>query len=405
MPYFRYKAVNAAGEIVEGEMEGLDRLFVISRLQDDGCMPVRADEIDGKSDQARSRWRPGHGKLAIGDLALMSHELGTLLRAGLSMDRALTVLAPLAAKPINRVFVARILDKVRSGTTLSEALDQQSDVLPSYYVGMVRAGEASNNLGPIFVRLAQLLNRTKTVRDKVRSALLYPAIVLVVAFFTIAILVTVVVPQFRPMFEDAGVALPWSTEMIVALGDLLRSHWWALLAAVAALGAGVRQHYRQAAGRIFWDRTFLKLPIIGTLILKLEVARFARTLGTLLENGIAELTALEIATSTVTNHAVANGLSNVGARLRRGDGWSVPLREIEAFPELAVQLIQVGEESGQLDAMLIQTADIFDEDAQRLLERLLTLLVPVITIVLGLIVAAIIGSMLTAILSTYNLPV
>ena len=405
MPYFRYKAVNAAGEIVEGEMEGLDRLFVISRLQDDGCMPVRADEIDGKSDQARSRWRRRHGRLAIGDLALMSHEMGTLLRAGLPVDRALAVLVPLAGKPVNRIFVGRILDKVRLGATLSEALEQQSDVLPSYYVGMVRAGEASNNLGTIFARLSELLNRTRKVRERVRSALLYPAIVLVVAFFTIAILLIVVVPQFRPMFEDAGVALPWSTEMIVALGDLLRMHWWALLAATAALAVGVRHHYGHAAGRIFWDTIFLNLPVFGALILKLEVARFARTLGTLLENGIAELTALEIATTTVTNRAVGNGLSSVGARLRRGDGWSAPLRDTEAFPELAVQLIQVGEEAGQLDVMLIQTADIFDDDAQRLLERLLTLLVPVITIMLGLMVAAIIGSMLTAILSTYNLPV
>jgi general secretion pathway protein F len=405
MPYFRYKAVNSAGEIVEGEMEGLDRLFVIGRLHDDGCVPVRADEIDSSSGHAWSWWHLGHGKLTTGDLALMTHELGTLLRAGLPVDRALTVLAPLAGKPMNRAFVNRILDRVRSGATLSEALEQQSDILPSYYVGMVRAGEASNSLGTIFARLAQLLNRTRGVRESVRSALLYPAIVLVVAFITIAILLTVVVPQFRPMFESVGATLPFSTRAVVALGDLVRESWWALLLAVAVLTIGVRHHYRQASGRIFWDTILLNLPIAGALILKLDVARFARTLGTLLENGVAELTALSIATNTVSNRAVANALSGVGARLRRGDGWSVPLRDTEAFPELAVQLIQVGEESGQLDAMLIQTGDIFDDEAQRLLERSLTLLVPVITIMLGLMVAAIIGSMLTAILSTYSLPV
>jgi general secretion pathway protein F len=405
MPYFRYKAVNSAGEMVEGEMEGLDRLFVINRLHDDGCVPVRAEEIEGNSSQVWSRWRLGRRKLAVGDLALMTHELGTLLRAGLPVDRALTVIAPLAGRSMNRAFVSRLLDRVRSGATLSEALEQQSDVLPSYYVGMVRAGEASNSLGTIFARLAQLLNRTKTVRESVRSALLYPAIVLVVAFFTIAILLTVVVPQFRPMFESVGATLPLSTRVVVAVGDVVRELWWALLLAAVALTMGVRHHYRQASGRIFWDTILLKLPIAGALILKLDVARFARTLGTLLENGVAELTALSIATSTVTNSAVANALSGLGTRLRRGDGWSLPLRDTEAFPELAVQLIQVGEESGQLDAMLIRTGEIFDDEAQRLLERSLTLLVPVITIVLGLLVAGIIGSMLTAILSTYSLPV
>ena len=404
MPYFRYKAVNAAGEIVEGEMEALDRLFVIGRLQDDGCTPVRADPIQGRSGEAGSRWRPGRGKLAAGELALVSHELGTLLHAGLPVDRALTVLAPLAGKPMLRAFVSRTLEKVRSGATLAEALEQQSDVLPSYYVGMVRAGESSNSLGPIFDRLAQLLNRTKNVQESVRAALLYPAIVLVVATFTIAILLTVVVPQFRPMFESVGATLPLSTRAIIAVGDIVREFWWAFLLAPVGLAIAFRYHYQQKAGRIFWDAILLRLPIIGALSLKLDVARFARTLGTLLQSGIVELNALAIARTTLANRAVANALLDAGTRLRRGDGWSTTLRDSGTFPELAVQLIQVGEESGQLDAMLIQTGDIFDNEAQRLLERSLTLLVPVITIVLGVVVAAIIGSMLTAILSTYNLP-
>jgi general secretion pathway protein F len=404
MPYFRYKAVNAAGEIVEGEIEALDQVFVIRRLQDDGCTPVRADEIGNAAGGMWFRRHLGRRKLAIGDIAVMSNEMGTLVRAGLPIDRALTVLASLVDRPANQAFVNQTLEKVRSGATLAEALEQQTEILPSYYVGMVRAGEASNSLGAIFARLAQLLTRAKAVRERVKSALLYPIIVLVVAGFTIAVLLMVVVPQFRPLFESAGAALPWSTRIVIASGDIVREFWWACLLAPIAIVAAVSYHYQQTSGRAFWDGALLKLPIVGALILKLDVARFTRTLGTLLESGVAELNALSIATSTVTNRAVSNALSGVGARLRRGDGWSAPLRDSKAFPSLAVQLIQVGEESGQLDVMLIQAGEIFDDDAERTLERLLTLLVPLITIGLGLVVAAIIGAMLMAILSTYSMP-
>jgi general secretion pathway protein F len=404
MPYFRYKAVNAAGELVEGEIEALDRPFVIGRLQDDGCTPVCAEEIGATASAAWFRWRLGRRRLLIGDVALMSQEMGTLLRAGLPVDRTLAVLASLKGAPANRAFINHTLERVRSGATLADALGQQADMLPSYYVGMVRAGEASNSLATIFTRLAELLNRTKAVSDRVRSALIYPVIVLVVACFTIGILLAVVVPQFRPLFESSGAALPLSTRAVVAVGDVVREFWWACLLAPIVVAVTVRFHYQQPGGRMFWDAVLLRLPIVGGLIRNLDVARFTRTLGTLLESGVAELNALSIATSTVTNHAVSDALSAVGARLRRGDGWSAPLRDTNAFPELAVQLIQVGEESGQLDMMLIQAGDIFDNNAQRTLERLLALLVPVITIVLGLVVAAIIGSMLTAILSTYSLP-
>ena len=404
MPYFRYKAVNAAGEIVEGEIEALDQPFVIRRLQDDGCTPLSADEVGSAAGGMWFHRRLGRRKLAVGDIAVMSNEMGTLVRAGLPIDRALTVLASLVDKPASQAFVSQTLEKVRSGATLAEALEQQTELLPSYYVGMVRAGEASNSLGTIFARLGQLLTRTRAVRERVKSALLYPIIVLVVAGFTIAVLLTVVVPQFRPLFESAGAALPWPTRIVIAAGDIVREFWWACLLVPIAMASAVWYHYQQASGRAFWDGALLKLPIVGALILKLDVARFTRTLGTLLENGVAELNALSIATSTVTNRAVSNALSGVSVRLRRGDGWSAPLRDTKAFPNLAVQLIQVGEESGQLDAMLIQAGEIFDDEAERTLERLLTLLVPLITIVLGLVVAAIIGAMLMAILSTYSIP-
>jgi general secretion pathway protein F len=406
MPYFRYKAVNAAGETIEGEIEALDQSGVLERLHADGCIPVRAIAV-GTNRPGGRRFRSGFGggQLPIGDLALVSREMATLIQAGLPIDRALTTLASLADKPQKRDFVKTVLEKVRTGATLADALEERRDALPSYYVGMVRAGEASNNLGTVFERLSELLERTRSVQENIKSASFYPIIVLVVAGFTIAVLLTVVVPEFRPLFENAGATLPWSTRMVIAAGDLLRDFWWALALAVVGAVVAVRWHYAQAGGRALWDALFLRLPVIGGLILKLEVARFTRTLGTLLGAGVVELNALNIAVRTVANRSVAEALSTVGARLRRGDGWSAPLRDSKVFPELAIQLIQVGEDAGQLDRMLMQAAEIFDADAQRTLQRLLALLVPAITIVLGLIVAVIIGAMLTAILSTYSMPI
>ncbi len=406
MPHFRYKAVNGAGEIVEGEIEALDRIAAIDRLHTDGSTPIRADEVGGaRTWELRLRGGRRGQRLSLGDVALISQEMATLLRAGLPADRALTILSSLADKPTKRSFASSVLEKVRSGATMSDALEQRRDDLPSYYVGMVRAGEASNSLPTIFARLAELLNRSKAVRENVKSALYYPIIVLVVAAATIVILLTVVVPEFRPLFESAGATLPWPTRVVVAAGDLIKEFWWAGLFGLIVAVAGVRHHYARPAGRLFWDTRVLKSPILGALVLKLEVARFTRTLGTLLGSGVVELGALSIAASTVANCAVSVALSNVALQLKRGDGWWLPLRETGVFPELAVQMIQVGEESGQLPAMLLQVAEIFDEEVQRTLERLLALLVPLVTIVLGLIVAAIIAAMLLAILSTYNMPV
>lgn len=404
MPQFRYRAVNAAGEIVEGKILAPDRLTVIERLHSDGNTPIRTDEVGGASRwELRLRKPFGGRKLDVADIALMSQEMTTLLRAGMSVERALTMLSSMADKPAKRAFSGQLLEKVRSGATLADALDNWKDVLPRCYAGMVRAGEASNSLPTIFARLAELLARSRAVRENIKSALYYPAIVLVVAGFTIAVLLTVVVPEFRPLFESAGAKLPWATRFVIGAGDIVTEFWWALLLAPVMATAAARWHYARAGGRLFWDTGILRLPLIGGLVLKLEVARFSRTLGTLLGSGVAELNALSIAASTVVNQAVAGAIVNVAAQLKRGDGWSSPLRDTNVFPEIALQMIQVGEESGQLHAMLIQLADIFDEDVQRALQRLLSLLVPVVTILLGLVVALIIGAMLTAILSTYSL--
>jgi general secretion pathway protein F len=225
------------------------------------------------------------------------------------------------------------------------------------------------------------------------------------SLLTLVVLFTVVVPQFRPLFKEGGAAPPTPMAIIIALSDALQHYGWAMLLALVAIVIVVRLQISRPAGRLRRDQWLLRAPILGQLVMKVEVARFARTFGTLLANGVVVLNALSITAGTIGNRFVAEAVNGIAGRLKRGEGLAVPLMETGVFPRLAVQLIQVGEESGQLETMLLRVADIFDEDVKRSLQRVISLLVPAVTILLGFIVAAIIGSMLTAILSTYDLPV
>ena len=405
MPWYVYKAVSADGEVLEGELEAPDRSSVVERLRSQGHVPIRAEERKGGGGGVAWRRvaRRDRG-VGAGDVSLLTRELSILLEAGLPLDRALTTLASLsAAGPVRRL-VERILERVRGGASLAEALEAQGPVFPSYYAGMVRAGEAGGALEAVLSRLADELERAQALRESVKSALLYPLLVVVLAVLSLVVLMTLVVPRFRPLFEDSGAALPLVTEVVIGLSDFMRAFWWLLLALAVGAVFLVRRHNATAAGRLRWDRWLLGWPLLGELLLKIEVARLSRTLGTLLANQVNVLNALSMSMGSLGNRAVIAGLSELRGRLTKGEGLAVPLAEAGIFPVLAVQLIQVGEESGKLDEMLLRVAAIYDEEVRRTVDRLLALLVPAVTIVLGLVIAVIIGSMLAAILSAYELP-
>ena len=404
MPRFRYKAVTPTGEVVEGALEAASRTAAIDQLRGQGHMPIRADAL---AERSAARWWQKPIRLSRGltqpDIILITRQLATLLQAGLPLDRALAMIAELEPEGPRLAFVNDVLEAVRGGTPLAEALTARSAVLPPFYIGMVRAGEAGNTLDSVLARLADTLERAQALREGVRSAMYYPAIVIVVAVATLVLLLTAVVPEFKPLFEDSGATLPTPMAVLLAVGDFLQAWWWALVAAVVALVLAIRAHNRQPQGRLRWHRWLLRLPLFGELVIKVEVARFARTLGTLLANGVTALAAFSIATGAIGNRAVARAVESTGGRLKRGEGLARPLRELPLFPRLAAQLVQVGEDSGQLEQMLLKVADIYDEEVRRTLQRLVSLLVPLVTIGLGLLVAGIIGTMLTAILATYDL--
>jgi general secretion pathway protein F len=405
MPLFRYKAVGADGKIAEGDLEAHSQTAAIDRLQTMGYVPIRADEITAAQVDKRSLRRPlfGSRQITQSRVAVLTQELATLLRAKLPLDRALELLIELSPNVRVRQVVTQIREQVHDGATLSAAMETQKGVFSRLYLNMVRAGEAGGAVDSVLMRLAEYMERARELRDTVTSALIYPAILLGVAGLSVVVLLIFVVPQFQQMFEDAGQALPFATQVVISLGEALRGYWWLMLGVILAVAYYFRKQFAEPATRYRWDNRLLGVPLLGELIAKLEVARFSRTLGTLMINGVPLLTALGIVKETLTNQVLAQSMGNVAESLKQGHGLAQPLMEAPYFPKLAAHMIRVGEETGHLEEMLIQVADVYDKEVRSSIKRLLALLEPALILTLGLVIAAIIISILVAILSINEL--
>lgn len=405
MPLFRYKAVTEPGDILEGDMEAPSRAAVIDHLRAQGYLPIRADEAAAggglvavlQRDLGRRR------TLSHRDTTMVIRETATLLRAGLPVDQTLDVLVKFAEKPAVRDVLDRVVQKVRGGTSLADALTAQGDTFDRFCIGMVRAGEAGGALDVALSRTADFMERSQKARQGFRSALLYPAILLFSAVISIAIMVTVVIPNFQQIFADAGYDLPWPTQIVMGAGTIAQRFWWLPLVLIAAGAALISARRRTAEGRIDLARRLLAVPMIGDLLTKSEVARFGFTLGMLLSNGVPLVSALSVAREALDNAAIAAAVSEVEKQVKEGKSFAVPLAESGMFPTLATHLVRIGEESGKLEEMLFRIADIYDGEVQRATQRLLTLLVPILTFVMAILIGGIIISILMPMLSISQL--
>lgn len=400
MTRFFYKAVKLDGEEVEGELEAADEAALIRQLQGEGLLPVETRTAGGwRARLARSRRRA----LSQKDIALITRELATLLQAGLTLDRSLQILIDLNSREHLARLLADLQERVRGGATFSSALEAQDGQFPRLYINMVRAGEASGALDQVLERLADYLERLAELRQTITSALVYPSVLLLVAGLSVILLLVFVVPQFTALFEDMGEALPLPTRIVVGAGDLFRNYWWAMLCALALIAVGLEQWLKDPRVRERLDARLLGLPLFGELIWKMETARLSHTLAALLANGLPLLTALGLAKEVVDNRVVAARLAEAGEELKHGRGLAGPLARLQALPDLALQMIRVGEESGSLDAMLGRVAAMYDQETRSSVQRLLTLLEPALIIGLGVVVAGIIVSILMAILGANEL--
>ncbi|AGA33584.1 General secretion pathway protein F [Thioalkalivibrio nitratireducens DSM 14787] len=402
MPLFHYKASTGEGEVVEGEYEAPDAQAVVRYLQSSGQIPIRVREAHGMA----ALHLPGIGRnrrVRAQDLHAFTEELATLLRAGLPLERSLQMLVELSGDSPLGGLVARVLDRVRSGSSLSDALEAQGSVFSRLYVNMVRAGELGGSLDGVLTRLADYLRRSRELRETIVSALVYPAILVVVSVISVLVLLTFVVPHFTQLFEDADQALPLMTQVVVASGDFMAGYGWTIPIGAVLLYLFLRRQLRRPQSRLRWDRRLLRLPLFGDLIRKLETARLSRTLGTLLGNGVPLLAGLSIVRETLGNRVLAEGLGTAVDGLKEGKGMADPLLQADVFPKLGVQMIKVGEQTGRLEDMLIQVADVYDREVRTAIQRMLTLLEPVLIVGLGLVIAFIIISILVAIVSVNEL--
>lgn len=400
MPKFFYKAVKFDGESVEGELDAADETAMIRHLQGEGLILIEART--SKSLFARLG-RARHRRLSQKEIGILTRELATLLEAGMTLDRSLQILVDLTDQEHLVRVLSDLQERVRGGASFSSALDAQDGQFPRLYVNMVKAGEASGALDQVLDRLADYLERVAELRQTVTSALVYPAILLFVAAFSVILLLVFVVPQFTVLFEDMGAALPLPTRIVVATGDLFRNYWWAMLCVIALLAVVLERWLQNPLVRARFDHRVLDLPLFGDLIWKLETARLCHTLSTLLKNGLPLLSALTLAREVVSNRKLSGLLHEAGDDLKHGRGLAGPLARLQALPDLALQMIRVGEESGSLDAMLAKVASIYDRETRNSVQSLLTLLEPILIIGLGVVVAGIIMSILMAILGANEL--
>jgi general secretion pathway protein F len=399
MPRFIYKAVAAGGEVLDGEITAENREAAMTRIRAQGVVPVSCEQRKATGEGLRLFTRT---KATTKEIMLFTRQLSILISAGTPLDRSLEIQRNvMAGGPLEDV-ASGLLDGLKGGASLAEAMEERSDVFPRLYVGMVRAGEAGGALAPSLERLATMLERAEALRQALRSALIYPTLVLVLTGVSLVVMLVWVVPEFKPMFADSRVELPISTQIVIGASDFaLKWGWAAAVASVVFIIVLIRL-LKSATGRIWLDQVALASPMLGDLIRRAETSRFTRTLSALITNGVPLLNSVEIAAGALGNSAVAAAARQTAGPLSKGEGLARPLAKSGYFPDMAVQLIEVGEESGRLPQMLEQVADIYDRETATAIQRMLALLTPLVTIFLGMLIAFIIGSILSAILGSYS---
>ncbi len=422
MAEFVWRAAQSNGDVLEGHSDADNNLVVLKQLRDRGLTPIRIEGAAQASGWASTVKKSGaqaavmpHRATATGraarapvdrkDVLAFTAELAIMLRAGLALDNALRVLIEMAAKPSVGKLLQQVLDDVKGGVPFSKALGRERELFGDFYINMVRSGEASGQLSEVLTRLVEHLERLRALRESVVSATIYPMILLGVAVLSVIAMLGFVVPQFEKLFTDMGDALPLPTRIVMLAGRAFTDYGLWIGAGVALVIWLLMRWFRSPAGRDWWQALVLRMPIIGGLMLKYQLTLFARSLGTLLGNGVPMLAALRIASETVANLRLRKRLESIAPAVKEGSKVVQAMIATQIFEPLAINLVRVGEETGRIGAMMLELATILNREVETGIKRSLTLVEPVLILVLGILIASIIVSILLGILSVNDLAV
>ena len=398
MAMYTYTARTPSGDIQNGEVDVQSREEVVTYLRRNRMVPVKVEEKKGA---------PGGGfSLGTGiqtrDIVIFTRQFATMINSGLPLVQSLDILAKQSENKALRKVIEEILYDVESGQTLADAIGKHPKVFTDLYKNMVAAGEAGGILDTILLRLATFLEKADALKRKIKGAMIYPAVIFTVAGAAVSVLLIFVIPTFQEMFASAGVQLPLPTLIVIGLSEFLQAYWWGVFGAIIAFLVLIRQWYKTPGGQLVLDKLILNVPILGPLQRKAAIARFTRTLGTLVSSGVSILDGLEITARTAGNRVIHDAIMESRTSIAGGETISEPLKKSGVFPPMVVQMINVGEQTGGLDEMLTKIADFYDEEVDAAVEALLSALEPIMIVFLGVVVGGMIIAMYLPIFDMVN---
>ena len=406
MTVYTYKATDKNGKYVEGDISASDYKAAIQQIRKLNYFPVRVSEGKGSSKFSfgMTLSRPSWGSpIPLKDLMTLTQQLATLVDSGLTLDDGLSTLVKLSETEKTRSVLADIRKQVHAGSSFADALAEHPKVFSKLYVNMIRAGEAGGILGEALSRLALFMEKSVELKNSIRSAMVYPAILTLVGGTAVIVLITFVIPQFSKLFEEMGAALPIPTQIMLGLSSLIIDYWPALILGFTGFIAAFNLYLRTNSGRLKWDGMLLKLPLFGPLIQKIEVSRFSLTLATLLKSGVPILQAIGIVRSILINRVISDSIIVIQQALKKGQGLSGPLQKAGVFPPMAVHMITVGETSGALDKMLTKVSNTYDKEVEQSIKQVISLIEPMMILFMAVVIGFIVVSMLLAIFSANDI--
>jgi type IV pilus assembly protein PilC len=381
MPVFAYKGRTVNGQVEAGTLDVPSRDEAVRELR-----RRRLITTDLKEQRSAVKLRlPGFGtgRIRVRDLVIFTRQFATMVNAGLPLVQCLDILSKQSESAAFGKLVAAVMHEVESGSTLSESLAKHPRAFDTLFVNMVDAGEAGGILDDILTRLATYLEKAEGLKRKVKSAMTYPAVVLSVAGGATIFMLLVIIPTFAKVFAEFGGELPLPTRVVMGMSDFLRGYWWALAAGVIAIVTAIKRYYRTPGGNLKIDGLMLRVPVLGSILRRSAIARFTRTLGTMMTSGVPILTALDITARTAGNKVIENAILAVKESIGEGETIAAPLREAKVFPAMVVQMISVGEETGALDKMLEKIATFYDEEVDTAVDTLTSVIEPIMIVLMG----------------------